>query len=275
MCLSKLKALLEVGDLIEIVRTGYKHWGVYAGDGEIIHLTPNTSGCNGFIGIFDRFLSKSVVKCAKLEDVVGNCYASVNNFLDGKVKAKLREEILKCAKECSEKEGYSILFGNCETFANMCRYGNPVSFQAVTLVKILLALDVGIAVGTLTMGFLEDKIGWFGANVAGVIAGAATAGATLYFSMTLAFLEELVITLVTKASKQVLLSVGLGAASNILLYVNIICVIGYIIYILYQVFTSETFKKICSWVQASCSQFVERLDDLVVRTVSRLRSAPQ
>lgn len=31
MCLSKLKALLEVGDLIEIVRTGYKHWGVYAG----------------------------------------------------------------------------------------------------------------------------------------------------------------------------------------------------------------------------------------------------
>lgn len=44
-------------------------------------------------------------------------------------RAKLREEILKCAKECSEKEGYSILFGNCETFANMCRYGNPVSFQ--------------------------------------------------------------------------------------------------------------------------------------------------
>lgn len=275
MCLSKFKALLKVGDLIEIVRTGYKHWGVYAGDGEIIHLTSNRSGCDGLIGIFDRFLSKSVVKCAKLEDVVGNCDVCVNNFLDGKLKAKLKEEILEIAKECLGKEGYSILFGNCETFANMCRYENPVSFQAITLVKILVALDVGIAVKTLTTGFLEDKIGCFGANVAGVIAGVATAGGTLYFSMTLAFLEELVITLVTNASKQVLLSVGLGAASNILLYVNILCVIGYIIYILYQVFTSETFKKICSWVQASCSQFVERLDDLVVRTVSRLRSAPQ
>lgn len=266
-----LCALLEVGDLIEIVRTGYKHWGVYAGDGEIIHLTPNTSGCNGLIGIFDRFLSKSVVKCAKLEDVVGNCDASVNNFLDGKVKAKLREEILKCAKECSEKEGYSILFGNCETFANMCRYENPVSFQAVTLVKILIALDVGIAVGKLTKGFLEDKIGCFGANVAGAITGAATAGGTLYLSITLAFLEELVIKLVIEASKPVLLSVGLGVASNILLIVNI----GFIFYTVYQVVTSETFQTIFNWLWESFSDFLSGLYSLVARTVSRLMSAPQ
>lgn len=44
-------------------------------------------------------------------------------------RAKLQEEILQFAQECLGKEGYSILFGNCETFANMCRYGNPVSFQ--------------------------------------------------------------------------------------------------------------------------------------------------
>lgn len=251
MCLSKFKALLEVGDLIEIVRNGYKHWGVYAGDGEIIHLTSNRSGCNGLIGIFDRLLSKSVVKCAKLEDVVGNCDASVNNFLDGKVKAKLREEILKCAKECSEKEGYSILFGNCETFANMCRYENPVSFQAVTLVKILIALDVGIAVGKLTKGFLEDKIGCFGANVAGAITGAATAGGTLYLSITLAF--------------------GLGVASNIVLIGNIL----YIFYIVYQVVTSETFKTIFSWLYESFSDFLSGLYNLVIRTVSRLMSVPQ
>lgn len=56
------------------------------GDGEIIHLTCDRSGCDGLIGIFKRFLSKSVVKCAKLEDVVGDCDVIVNNFLDGKVK---------------------------------------------------------------------------------------------------------------------------------------------------------------------------------------------
>lgn len=271
MCLSKLKAPLEVGDLLEIVRTGYKHYGVYAGDGEIIHLTCDRSGCDGLIGIFKRFLSKSVVKCSKLEDVVGDCDVIVNNFLDGKVKAKLQEEILKFAKECLGKEGYSILFGNCETFANMCRYGEPVSFQAVNLVKILFALDVGIAVGKLTKGFLEDKIGCFGANVAGAIVGVATGGVTLYFSMTLEFLKELVITLVTKASEQVLLSVGLGVASNIVLIVNI----GYIFYIVYQVVTSETFQTIFSWLSESFSDFLSGLYNLVFRTVSRLMSVPQ
>lgn len=271
MCLSKLKAPLEVGDLLEIVRNGYKHWGVYAGDGKIIHLTCDRSGCDGLIGIFKRFLSKSVVKCAKLEDVAGNCDVFVNNFLDGKLKAKLQEEILQFAQECLGKEGYSILFGNCETFANMCRYGNPVSFQAVNLVKILFALDAGIAVGKLTKGFLEDKIGCFGANVAGAIAGVATAGSTLYFSMTLAFLEELVITLVIEASKPVLLSVGLGVASNIVLIGNIV----YIFYIVYQVVTSETFKTIFNWLWESFSDFLSGLYSLVARTVSRLMSAPQ
>lgn len=43
-------------------------------------------------------------------------------------RVKFREEIFKCVKECLEKEGYSILFGNCEMFVNMCRYGNFVFF---------------------------------------------------------------------------------------------------------------------------------------------------
>lgn len=271
MCFSKLKAQFEVGDLLEIARTGYKHWGVYAGNGKIIHLTPNRSGCDGIIGILNRFLSKSVVKCDKLEDVAENCDVIVNNFLDGKLKAKLKEEILKCAEEYIGKEGYSFLFGNCETLANMCRYGNPVSFQAVNLVKILFALDAGIAVGKLTKEFLKDKIGCFGATVAGAIAG----GATMCLSMTVSFVEELIITLVTKASKQVLLTVGLGAASNILFYANIAFIIGSIVYTLYQVFTSETFKKIFSWLRESFSEFRSDLYNLVARTVSRLMSEPQ
>lgn len=58
----------------------------FIGDGEIIYLIFNCFGCDGLIGIFDRFLLKLVVKCVKLEDVVGNCDVCVNNFLDGKLK---------------------------------------------------------------------------------------------------------------------------------------------------------------------------------------------
>lgn len=272
MCYSKLKDRFKVGDLLEIRRRGhYSHWGVYAGNGKIIHLTPNRSGCDGLLGIFTRFLSKSIVKCDNLEDVAELCDVSVNNFLDDKLKANLTEEIIKFAEKCIGKEGYSILFGNCETFANMCRYGNPVSFQAVNLVKILFALDAGIAVGKLTKGFLEDKIGCFGANVAGAVVGTVTAGGTLCLSMTLSFVEELMITLVKKASEQVLLSVGLGAASNFLLFVNI-C---YIFYTVYKVVTSETFKKIFSWLRESFSKFLSGLYNLVARIVSRLTSEPR
>lgn len=43
-------------------------------------------------------------------------------------RVKFREEIFEIVKECLGKEGYSILFGNCEIFVNMCRYENFVFF---------------------------------------------------------------------------------------------------------------------------------------------------
>lgn len=264
----------KIGDLIEFKRKlGYSHWGVYAGNQEIIHLTCDLSDCDGPIGILKRFLSKSDVKCDKLKDVAGTCEVIVNNFLDGELKANVKETV-KCAKDCFGKKGYSILFGNCETFVTMCRYGDPISLQAVGLVKILFALDVGIAVQKLTKSFLEEKIEYFGATATGAIAGTAgiaAAGVTFCLSMTVEFLKELMITLVKEVSKRVLLNFGWAAASNLLLSLQI----GFIVYTLYQVVTSETFKKIFSWTRKSFSEFLARLYNLVLRTVSRFRSKPR
>lgn len=58
----------------------------FIGDGKIIYLICDCFGCDGLIGIFKRFFLKLVVKCVKLDDVVGNCDVFVNNFLDGKLK---------------------------------------------------------------------------------------------------------------------------------------------------------------------------------------------
>lgn len=259
----------EIGDLLEIARKGYSHWGVYAGDGYIIHLTSIDSPCGGIIDIFKRILSKTVVKREKLYDVLKKSKVIANNLLDRKLKAKLKEETFNFAEECLGKEGYSVLFGNCETFANMCRYGNPVSFQAVNIMKILFALNAGIAVGKITKSFLEDKIGCFGATVDDEIAGVVTTCVTLCLSITVSLVEELMISLVREASKQVLLTAGWwAAASNIGLILNIL-------YIVYEVVRSEIFRTICSWLWESFSDFLSGLYDLVARTVYSLRSESQ
>lgn len=276
-------AQMERGDLLEIRRGLYSHWAVYAGNGKIFHLTFNLSECDGIIGIFKRLLSKSIVRCEKLDDVAGTSDVIVNNSLDGQVKPKMGEDTIKIAETCEQEGGYSILFGNCETFANMCRYGHPISFQAVYLVKILFALDAGIAVGKMTKRFLEDKIGCIGAT----IAGAATACGTLYLLMNLSLVHELVISLVLYASKKVLLTVGCWtAASNIFLVLDIgykcyaVCKIVYqvsqVVYqVVYQVVNRETVQTISSWLCESFNDFHSGLYSLVTRTVSRLMSAPQ
>lgn len=43
-------------------------------------------------------------------------------------RVKVKEEIFGFVENCLGKEGYSILFGNCEILVNMCRYGIFVFF---------------------------------------------------------------------------------------------------------------------------------------------------
>lgn len=48
-------------------------------------------------------------------------------------RARVKEEIIKEIEEkLLGKTVYNIMFRNCESFVNMCRYGNPVSLQAST-----------------------------------------------------------------------------------------------------------------------------------------------
>lgn len=251
----------QKGDLVEIIRCpGISHWGVIVDLGKIIHITYDDDKCDGPLDIIKRCLTKTVVRCDKLDDVVGTCKVIVNNSLDGQLKAKVKEEIVKFAEDCLGKEGYSILFGNCETFANMCRYGNPVSFQAVNVLQILVALRSGIEVGKMTKRFLEDKIGVFGATVVGMVTGTATVCLTI----TKPLIKEYITSAVTEASKYILLRAGLAVASNVLFVL-------YLAYMIYEVVTSEAFKTIFGWLFERFSEFFDGFYNIVARIVSRLR----
>lgn len=254
------KCQCQIGDLIEIKRSSaYSHWGVIVGKGQIIHLTCNTSSRDNIGMTIKRFLTKTVVRCDKLDDVAGTCEVFVNNSLDSQLKAKVKEEILGFAENCLGKEGYGILFGNCETLANMCRYGIPVSFQAVNVLQILVALKAGVEVGKLTKRYLQNKIGVLGATICGGITGFAT----LCLTITVELVKEFITSAVIEASKYVLLNVGLAAASNV-------AFILYLFYMVYEVVTSEAFKTIFGWLLEKFVEFLSGLYNLVVRAVSRL-----
>lgn len=49
-----------------------------------------------------------------------------NDFLN---RVRVKEEIIKEVKNKMGKEVYNIMFRNCESFVNMCRYGNFIFFQ--------------------------------------------------------------------------------------------------------------------------------------------------
>ncbi|XP_078335388.1 uncharacterized protein LOC111135554 isoform X2 [Crassostrea virginica] len=163
-------------------------------------------------------------------------------------------ENMEKALEMVGKEGYSYLFGNCETFANYCRYGEPVSFQAVFALELLMTIAAGFVVGAITKELLEEKIGFKWATFAGVCTGATTT-VLLELAIHGSIVTDFLAMCVTKISELVMLEAIPVIATNILT----IATVGLVGYGLYRLVNSDTFKK-CVWRVADwVSRLPERL----------------
>uniref|UniRef100_A0A8C3S2P8 LRAT domain-containing protein n=1 Tax=Chelydra serpentina TaxID=8475 RepID=A0A8C3S2P8_CHESE len=122
------------GDLIEIDRRFYKHWGVYVGDDYIVHLTDVTGKPGS--GSVASINCKAVVKKDPLKDVVGNCNYRVNNKHDGTLPAyPVPEIIARAIKRVGESKRYQVFAENCEHFANEIRYNIAASNQRFTNIQ--------------------------------------------------------------------------------------------------------------------------------------------
>ena len=132
---------LQVGDIIGVKRFLYSHYGVYVGDGNVIHY----SGEKGdFVGV------KSIR------------YGTMNDFLGGKkeffelifrkVHLKPRkekryetqseeyflyspEETVERAKSRLGETKYNLALNNCEHFAIWCKTGVSESYQVKAVLK--------------------------------------------------------------------------------------------------------------------------------------------
>ncbi|XP_044231405.1 phospholipase A and acyltransferase 4-like [Thunnus albacares] len=141
------------GDLIEIDRGTFKHWAVYIGGNEVVHLMPlNADNNSESFGTLMRFLDSGVaeVKRQKIWELVGSDSYDVNNLLDDEYEARERHVIVREAcRMVGRQMPYCLFTDNCEHFVTNLRYGKPESRQVKTAAVIAGVATAGVAIAAL------------------------------------------------------------------------------------------------------------------------------
>ncbi|NXE94915.1 LRAT acyltransferase, partial [Menura novaehollandiae] len=130
------------GDLLEVPRTLFIHFGIYLGENRVAHLMPDilpaiTGDCRQIqqvvtnkrliLGVIARTAS---VRVDTVEDFAYGGSILVNHMdrlFEDQVLGS--EEAARRAEKLVGTTAYSLLWNNCEHFVTYCRYGAPVSFQ--------------------------------------------------------------------------------------------------------------------------------------------------
>ncbi|XP_042178436.1 phospholipase A and acyltransferase 4-like [Oncorhynchus tshawytscha] len=145
---------MEIGDMIEINRGRYKHWALYIGNGEVIHLVvpdgPSRVSFCSFSSSSGSVSCKGMITIETLQDVAaGNTY-KINNYLDDEYKPRRTDVIMGDVDKMRGRTiTYDLLGNNCENFVTFLRYGKSESKQADDFLNNVLAGTAGV-LGVLT-----------------------------------------------------------------------------------------------------------------------------
>ncbi|XP_072513433.1 lecithin retinol acyltransferase [Salminus brasiliensis] len=133
---------LQRGDLLEVPRTLFIHFGIYLGDGKVAHLIPDilpalTSDQRRIRRAVSnkRLLLGVIYKCAtiRVDSLEDFAYGSpvLLNTMDCALRRRplTSEEVALRAEKLIGRIPYSLLWNNCEHFVTYCRYGTGVSLQ--------------------------------------------------------------------------------------------------------------------------------------------------
>ncbi|XP_062430759.1 lecithin retinol acyltransferase [Rhea pennata] len=130
------------GDLLEVPRTLFIHFGIYLGDNRVAHLMPDilpaftddrrqiqqvVTNKRLILGVIAKMAS---IRVDTVEDFAYGGSILVNH-MDRLFKDQLlgSEEAARRAEKLVGATAYSLLWNNCEHFVTYCRYGAAVSFQ--------------------------------------------------------------------------------------------------------------------------------------------------
>lgn len=123
------------GDIIAIKRWGglYEHYGVYIGDGRVIHFSAKEGDFGGEITVHE----------ASFDDFVRNdlfYYKVEFGKRDGRLYSP-EETVVRAKEMIGNNKKYNLITNNCEHFARWCKTGKRTSTQVVVF-KLMLAANI-------------------------------------------------------------------------------------------------------------------------------------
>ncbi|XP_068116886.1 phospholipase A and acyltransferase 2-like [Hyperolius riggenbachi] len=144
----------QLGDLIEFSRPLYQHWGIYVGDGYVVHLTDQ----EGWSSVSSAVGGFAVVRKDRLDRVANGCTYRVNNKFDQKRSPFPPEKVVRAALDLvGETMAYSVTSANCEHFVTELRYGAGISEQVENAV-LYTAVGGGLLAAALaTFAFVTTR----------------------------------------------------------------------------------------------------------------------
>ncbi|KAM9792958.1 lecithin retinol acyltransferase a [Neosynchiropus ocellatus] len=156
------------GDLLEVPRTLFTHFGIYLGDNKVAHLIPDilpalTSDPKSVRSVITnhRLILGCICKCAsvRVDSLEDFAYGSgvLINRQDGERKVLKNEEVARRAERLLGEVQYSLLWNNCEHFVTFCRYGAAESRQTEQFCECLKGIvrDQRSAIASALLGIVS------------------------------------------------------------------------------------------------------------------------
>ena len=132
----------QSGDILSVDRVFYRHYGIYAGKGRVIHYTAGNGDFGADAGIRETDLEQFARG--------GKCkIASFSGSLN-KPKPYSRKETVRRALSRIGEKRYNLFFNNCENFAMWCKYGESKSVQVEKAFAAAIVLGTVVVAAHLT-----------------------------------------------------------------------------------------------------------------------------
>ncbi|KAK1890392.1 Lecithin retinol acyltransferase [Dissostichus eleginoides] len=118
--------LLQRGDLLEVPRTLFTHFGIYLGEGRVAHLIPDVLP---LLGAHPKRVHELVTNTRLVLGVLSkHATVRVDSVEDFAARCP-QEEVAARAEKLVGPVSYSLLWNNCEHFVTYTRYGTAQSLQ--------------------------------------------------------------------------------------------------------------------------------------------------